>query len=168
MQAMTDLTDRMRTCAAAIVAGDTYDHGHDIQLLMRDAADLLVEASNALEESGVGTVVMDQATAQALGLEPMEIIPPLTPADRGKVLPEFKPGVWIAPGGPLPYSEGLEPELGGRGDRPPKDTRLMNPRACPKCDSRTQKKVHRDGKRLMFECPVCGEQWEWRALAQDK
>ena len=45
---MTDLTDRMRTCAAFFISerGKTLD---ELEHAMRDAADLLIEASNALE-----------------------------------------------------------------------------------------------------------------------
>jgi hypothetical protein len=40
---MTELTDRMRTCAAHMLAGDTEGRAG------RDAIDLLIEASNVLE-----------------------------------------------------------------------------------------------------------------------
>jgi hypothetical protein len=55
---MTELTDRMRTCAAHMLAGDTEGRAQ------RDAIDLLIEASNALE-----------LRPEPLG-EPMAIIPP--------------------------------------------------------------------------------------------
>ena len=56
----SDLVNRMRTCAAAISASD------NLPLLHRDAADLLLEASNLLD------------VPEPLG-EPMEIIEPLPP-----------------------------------------------------------------------------------------
>ena len=122
---MTDLTDRMRTCAAAIVAGDDYG---DWRLVMEDAADLLIEASNAME-----------AAPAPLG-EPMEIIPPVVMKPK----PPAVEGTWIAPGGPLPVA------------RPP------SARACPRCDSRANKTVRRDGNRLMLICPVCAQTWEFK------
>lgn len=152
---MTDLTDRMRTCAAFLLSCDLLgdlEARHDTveHAAVKDAANLLIEASNVLEESGIGTVVMDDATARHLG-----IIPPgdriMTPADRGQVIPEHKTqSTWIAPGGPLPYAQGLA------------DAQARNPRACPKCDSRGAKTVHRTANKVMLICPVCGEQWEWK------
>jgi hypothetical protein len=56
---MTELTDRMRTCAAHMLAGDTEGRAG------RDAIDLLIEASNILE-----------LRSPPLG-EPMPIIPPV-------------------------------------------------------------------------------------------
>jgi len=60
---VSDLTDRMRTCAAHIAAGAGQG-----DLLLNDCADLLIEASNALE-----------AIPQPLG-EPMKILEPAPPA----------------------------------------------------------------------------------------
>ena len=70
----------------------------------------------------------------------MEIIPPPT-------VTEELVGTWIAPGGPLP---GL------------KQSGTVSPRACPQCDSRAQKMVHKIGRRLELECPVCGARWGLR------
>jgi hypothetical protein len=85
---MTDLTDRMRTCAAFIVASAMHQGDDEDGRAMRDAADLLLEASNALEQ-----VVM----AEVAGVQiPMEIIPP--------IVEEKLVGTWIAPGGPLPQA----------------------------------------------------------------
>ena len=80
---MTDLTDRMRTCAARIVAVASKD-----DIVYNDAADLLIEASNILE------------AAPAPWGEPMEIIPPVAPPSSI----EFGMGraTWLAPGDTLP------------------------------------------------------------------
>ena len=77
---MTDLTDRMRTCAAYLL--DLQEKGViDIVATpaVKDAADLLIEASNQLEElhsTGALRIPTD------LG-EPMEIIPPMPSAPQG-------------------------------------------------------------------------------------
>lgn len=132
---MTDLTDRMRTCAAYIMSRP-HDAPMPTEHLLDDAAALLIEASNALE------LVQAARTADALFRgaptdAPMQIIPPgnQMAADR---IP------------PLPYHEGLAIAQ-----------ERLNPRACPRCDSRSAKKVRRQGRQLMLQCPVCGEQWEW-------
>lgn len=134
---MTDLTDRMRTCAAYILkaaTADERDAGTEFALNMaaRDAADLLIEASNIIEAA---------CEPYRLG-EPMEVIPPLPPVDATVTAP----GLWIAPGGPLP---GL------------KQSGTISPRACPKCDSRAGKRVSRQGKHLMLICPVCAHAWPY-------
>jgi len=128
---MTDLTDRMRTCAAAIVADD--DHG-DMRLVMEDAAALLIEASNALEQC--------EATGEAcvpLG-EPMEIIPPIVAQPQP---PEIPTQVWTDLALPTLQRGGT-----------------ISPRACPVCDSRANKTVRRVSCAMMITCQVCGHEWE--------
>lgn len=82
---MTDLTDRMRTCAAYMLdeagPGETEMQW---QAIYRAAADLLIEASNALE-----------AAPPPLG-EPMAIIKQKVDEIAAEV------STWIAPGGTLP------------------------------------------------------------------
>ena len=85
---MTDLTDRMRTCAAAILAGEPTTGW--VSLVMHDAADLLIEASNALE-----------AAPAPLG-EPMEIIPPVTVGTGLSAL--TAPATWLVGGDTLPVA----------------------------------------------------------------
>lgn len=134
---MTDLTDRMRTCAARIVAVASGD-----DVVYNDAADLLIEASNVLEESGVGTVVVDRQTAEALGL-PMEIIPP--PPPPGFAIDRAPTAMWT-----------------GGGDTLPKANPYRSAGTCPQCDSRAGKTVRREGAALMLICPACGHRWRYR------
>jgi hypothetical protein len=146
---MTDLTDRMRTCAAHIVAHDAHEREDGAGLVLRDAADLLIEASNALE-----ACVATGEACVPLG-EPMSILPmveqkPVVPLTSQQALDaawtDMKPqGTWIDPGGTLPQPRGK-----------------FNPRACPQCDSRATKRVRREGNKLMLECPVCAAKWEWK------
>ena len=132
---MTDLTDRMRTCAAWIIGDRVSD------VALKDAADLLIEASNALE-----------AIPQPLGA-PMEILEakPLPTGDERKAARveaiEKLTGTWIDPGGALPV---------------PVLPMQRNKRACPQCDSRANKKVYREGNMLMLVCPVCAHVWAWK------
>ena len=132
---MTDLTDRMRTCAAYI-ASRPNDAPMPTEHLLDDAADLLIEASNGID-----------AIPPPLG-EPMAIIPPVatTTVTKKTDWSLDTQGTWIAPGGALPTAQ-----PGAR-----------SPRACPKCDSHAAKRVRREGTKLMLVCPACSATWEWK------
>jgi hypothetical protein len=142
---VTDLTDRMRTCAAFILRGEDHKYAQ----VYSDAADLLIEASNALE-----------AIPEPLG-EPMEILPETKVVAKPSDLPvtgvprkiasaaDMMKGVWTTNAGDLP------PVPTG----PPSKRPV---RVCPQCDSRATKKVYREGSRLMLACPVCGAGWEYK------
>ena len=143
---MTDLTNRMRTCAAHILAHQTADDF----TVYRDAADLLIEASNMLDAVPADAVdLLAEArnmleTIPAPPGEPMEIIPPVAP--RPSI--EFGLGnaTWLAPGDTLP-----------------KANPYRSANTCPNCDSRANKTVRRYKNRLTLECPACGQQWDYAA-----
>jgi len=143
---MTELTNRMRTCAAHILAHQTADDF----TVYRDAADLLIEASNMLEAVPADAVdLLAEArnmleTIPAPPGEPMEIIPPVAP--RPSI--EFGLGnaTWLAPGDTLP-----------------KANPYRSANTCPNCDSRAHKTVRRYKNRLTLECPACGQQWDYAA-----
>ena len=86
---MTDLTDRMRTCAAAIVAGAPDQPFMEWQLVYRDAADLLIAAATEIE---LLTGPID------LG-EPMAVIPA-----AARQMPELPGAAWVAAGDTLPVA----------------------------------------------------------------
>ncbi len=151
---MSDLTDRMRTCAAYILSrkGEWSD-----ELLTEDAVALLLEASNVLEK-----------IPEPLGT-PMEVIPPAVKAVQDmwqapKVVPDRTLGgdndegyrtpvpraTWTTNAADLP----AVPTGGKPSYRPP--------RVCPACDSRANKRVFRDGHKVMLGCPVCAHAWEYR------
>ena len=143
---MTELTDRMRTCAAHILAHQTADDF----TVYRDAADLLIEASNMLD--AVPTDAVDLLTEArnmletipaSLG-EPMEIIPPVAP--RPSIEFGLGSATWLAPGDTLP-----------------KANPYRSANTCPNCDSRANKTVRRYKNRLTLECPACGQQWDYAA-----
>ena len=135
---MSELTDRLRTIAAVLAAEDftayrIYENETQDRII-KDAHASLLEAAEALEEAGVGMVVMDTQTAIAL-----DVIPPHPP-------PSAKPlqtmaGVW--------YDNGPTEHVASRN-------------ACPNCDSRANKTVRKGQSGIMLECPVCGSTWKKR------
>ena len=137
---MTDLTDRMRTCAAYMIeAMGAWEEGAGTpaKRVCQDAVDLLIAGSNLLE-----------AIPQPLG-EPMEIIEPLPAAPPTEPLTS---DLWTDPGVPTTDASSVRNE--------------RNPRACPKCDSRSAKRVYRDGRRLMLQCPACSTAWQYKFEAK--
>ena len=136
---MTELTDRMRTCAAYLGSKAIDDLPNEV---IEEAAKLLVEAADEL-----GLYDMQNPPATDL---PMEIIPP---SEAARVAPEktvrerlivsdLSGAAWIDPGVP---------------DLP---TQPLSRNACPNCDSRAAKTVRALGKTLELECPVCGTRWQ--------
>jgi hypothetical protein len=138
---MSDLTDRLRTLAAFIMS---RPHETELQedVLLRAAADLLIEASNALER-----VVVAEVAGVPI---PMEIIPPQPPSND--VLQKALDTAIIA------HFEAPPP--------PPASPHGRPPSACPQCDSRAAKTVRRDGNRLMLTCPVCSSEWQYKPVAK--
>jgi len=132
---VTALTDRMRTCAAHIMATSLPEFPDK---MVDDAAKLLVEAAHEID---ILTGPID------LG-EPMEVIPPVIPpvVTPPPVVSQTS-AMWVAPGGQLPLEW----------------ARHRSKTACPKCDSRTQKKVYRTIDRTaMLVCPVCAHEWAYK------
>jgi len=134
---MSELTDRMRTCAAYIIANRDAAGvpTADVLRATADAADLLIDASNLLAEK----IPVPDLGAPVQILDPPQPVSIVAPDDPS----------WIAPGGQLPTIK--------HGTR--------SPRACPQCDSRANKRVYRDGSKLMLACPVCGNAWQYRSAA---
>jgi len=129
---LRELTDRMRTCAAYILARKERGDPWAVEIVALDAVDLLVEASNQLQAH--------------LPVEPqaqlMEILQPVDPQPAPPVAPADAPSAtWVGPHDTLPQPR--------------------SPKACPQCDSRTHKKVFRQGRRLMLACPVCAKEWPY-------
>ena len=136
---MTDLTDRMRTCAAYLSVLDPSDWSDEVKDVMRDAAKLLVEAAHEID---ILTGPIDRG-------DPMEIIEPAV-LGVAKLDPEtmkpISPAVWVSGGDTLPVANPYR----GR-------------QTCPKCDSRTQKKVYRTIDRtVMLVCPVCAHERQYQ------
>jgi len=127
---VSELTDRMRTCAAYIIANRDAAGvpTADVLRATADAADLLIEASNLLAE---------KIPAEPLG-EPMKILEAALDAHMTHIR---DPATWVGPHDTLPQPR--------------------SPKACPQCDSRTHKKVFRQGRRLMLACPVCAKEWPY-------
>lgn len=122
-----ELVYRMRTCAAALAG-----NGEPPLILLRDAADLLIEASNEL-------TLMEPAE-EPLG-EPMDVIKARAAQHDptlGGQLPAVGQASW---GGDLP---------------------TVGARPCPSCGSIDARTVKRNGRKLMLTCPACEHQWEYR------
>ena len=128
---MTDLTDRMRTCAAHIENRRKGGDPWAVHMVAIDAAKLLVEAAHEID---VLTGPVD------LG-EPMGVIPPVVLTKKEDWSLDTQ-GTWTAPGDTLPVANPYR----GR-------------HTCPKCDSRAQKTVRKKGKSLWLVCPVCDHAW---------
>ena len=126
-----EMVDRMRTCAAAMLSGV---RDGELSLLQRDAADLLLEASNLLLEPG-------PSVPEPLG-EPMEILT-ASPAPQSNT----GPGFWTSSN--LPTR--------------PVDFGVHTPRPCPACGSIDARKVQRTRHKLLLTCPRCQHQWEYGA-----
>ena len=131
---MSELTDRMRTCATRI---QTVCGPDDI--VYNDAAALLLLAATELENPPVV-------------LQPWLPIEAPTPLETTKAAPEktvweqviasdLSGAAWIDPGVP---------------DLP---TQPLSRNACPKCDSRAQKTVRVKERMMIVGCPACGHQW---------
>ena len=129
---MSELTDRMRTCAAHLLARNDMGDHWAAEIVAMSAVDLLIEASNLIE--GVDGALKTNATLPPHDL-PVE-------AEVNQALTSV--GAFNAADLPVP-------------DR--KLSRPVSPKACPQCDSRAHKRVYRDGRRLMLACPVCGNAW---------
>ena len=147
---MTDLTDKLRTCAAYILGRAKEDDPWAVEFVSYDTADLLIEASNVLD-----------MVSEPLG-EPMEILEPIPPPSSN----ELKSGAdWIKP---LAYPPGSPPQgvwTTNAGDLPPVPTGPPSkrpPRVCPQCDSRAVKRVIREGSQLFLSCPVCAATWNYQ------
>ena len=144
---MTDLTDRLRTCAAYVLGRAKAEDPWAVEFVAHDTADLLIEASNVLEK-----------VPEPLG-EPMAIIEPkpLPTGDERKAAREaaiktltgVPKAVWTTNAGDLP------PVPTGQPSKRP-------PRVCPECDSRANKRVFRQDNKVMLACPVCAFAWEYQ------
>jgi hypothetical protein len=126
---MTNLTDRMRTCAAFIQARPN-DAPMPTEHLLDDAAALLIAAAAALD-----------AVPEPRG-EPMEIIEVVPEPPPIKRLPEPS---WT--------------DTASDGSQLMQTTHRPSRNACPKCDSRTSKTVRLKDNQLWLECAVCSYKW---------
>ena len=126
---MSELTDRMCTCAAYLLQRKNEGEQWAIEIVALDAVDLLIEASNRLLSSV-------HATTPPTADKPAD-----KPADNPAALAAAADATWTGPHDTLPQPR--------------------SPKACPQCDSRTHKKVFRQGRRLMLACPVCAKEWPY-------
>jgi hypothetical protein len=137
----------MRTCAAYIMKRkEAGDH----EMVATDAADLLIEASDLIEQAQLGTVVVSKEDAEFLGLgEPMALLEPIPPPPPDFNIDRRPSGVWTTGLDTLP------PPVPG----PPS---YRHPRVCPKCDSRAHKRVFHENNKMFLACPACAHAWEYK------
>ena len=143
---LRELTDQMRTCASYVLSclpagGDPDAPCSMISLrVARHAVDLLIEASNRLLSSVHATT---PPTADKPADKPADKLaaPADKLADKLAAPAAAADATWLGPHDTLPQPR--------------------SPKACPQCDSRTHKKVFRQGRRLMLACPVCAKEWPY-------
>jgi hypothetical protein len=153
---MTDLTDKLRTCAAYILGRAKEGDPWALEFVSHDTADLLIEASNVLEMApeplGEPMAIL---AAMPTTVTPTSIDPP------DKLVEQHKAATGWAKPNPVPRAVWTT----NAGDLPPVPTGKPSkrpPRVCPQCDSRAVKKVYREGSKLMLACPVCSAGWEYQ------
>ena len=135
----SDLVYRMRTCAAALVASS------EVSLVHRDAAELLAEASNLLDEP------------DDLG-EPMEMVPQMPSQGTPQQLAQASP--------PQDNQQAAQGALWGDATTPlptrTYDFGAVNPKPCPACGDIDIRKVRIQKGKLMLVCPRCAHCWEYK------
>ena len=142
---MSELTDRMRTCAEFL---QTCDLLGDLELrndvseykAVHNAIELLREAATELENPPVV-------------LQPWVPIEAPTPSEGARVAPEKTVQEWLI-ASDLSGAAWIDPGV------PDLPTQPLNKNACPKCDSRATKKVHATKSGFRLECRVCGHTWK--------
>jgi hypothetical protein len=128
---LRELTDQMRTCASYVLSCLPAGGDPDAPCSMISLR-VARDAVDLLIEASNRLLSSVHATT-----------PPTAdkPADKPAALAQAPSATWLGPHDTLP------------GPRSPK--------ACPQCDSRTHKKVFRQGRRLMLACPVCAKEWPY-------
>ncbi len=143
---MSELTDKLRTCAAHVLAQEIKGEHWAAMIVKTSAVDLLLEAANVLDG------------ADGALKPPAEAVEAVDDADKAAAPPRpYNPYVdW----GPLTsvgsFNAADLPTVGAVQTRP------RSPKTCPQCDSRAAKKVTRVGNRLILRCPVCAKEWPYR------
>jgi len=128
---LRELTDQMRTCASYVLSCLPAGGDPDAPCSMISLR-VARDAVDLLIKASNRLLSSVHATT-----------PPTAdkPADKPAALAQAPSATWLGPHDTLP------------GPRSPK--------ACPQCDSRTHKKVFRQGRRLMLACPVCAKEWPY-------
>ena len=128
---LRELTDQMRTCASYVLSCLPAGGDPDAPCSMISLR-VARDAVDLLIEASNRLLSSVHATT-----------PPTAdkPADKPAALAAAADATWTGPHDTLPQPR--------------------SPKACPQCDSRTHKKVFRQGRRLMLACPVCAKEWPY-------
>jgi len=128
---LRELTDQMRTCASYVLSCLPAGGDPDAPCSMISLR-VARDAVDLLIEASNRLLSSVHATT-----------PPTAdkPADKPAALAQAGDATWLGPHDTLPQPR--------------------SPKACPQCDSRTHKKVFRQGRTLMLACPVCAKEWPY-------
>ena len=151
---VNDLMARMLTCATFLNTIEISQILTDQQMeAIIDARSLLVQAASTLEQLKAPP-------------EPMEIIEAIPPPPKDFTIDRKPQEWWINPhhaqnvGDLFKRAADVEPYWTDPGV--PTLPGNPSPRACPKCNSRAQKIVHRKPEKgIDLECPTCSHVWPW-------
>ncbi|HZD61265.1 MAG TPA: hypothetical protein VE200_00575 [Xanthobacteraceae bacterium] len=135
---MSELTDKLRTCAAHVLAQEIRGEHWAAMIVKTSAVDLLLEAANVLDGADGALKTPAEAAPR----------PPFNPEVDVPPLPDTLTSVGSFSAADLPTVGAVQ-------------TRPRAPKACPQCDSRAAKKVTRVGNRLLLHCPVCAKEWPY-------
>ncbi len=143
---MSELTDKLRTCAAHVLAQEIKGEHWAAMIVKTSAVDLLLEAANVLDG------------ADGAPKTPAEVAQAVDYADKAAAAPRpYNPYTDV---GPLTsvgsFNAADLPTVGAVQTHP------RSPKACPQCDSRAAKKVTRVGNRLILHCSVCAKEWPYQ------
>jgi len=130
---LRELTDQMRTCASYVLS--CLPAGGD-----PDAPCSMISLRVARDAVDLLVEASNQLSVAA-GRDDKLADKLAAPADKPAALAAAADATWTGPHDTLPQPR--------------------SPKACPQCDSRTHKKVFRQGRRLMLACPVCAKEWPY-------
>lgn len=134
----TELVYLMRTCAAALLDGR--------EVPKYEIADIMIEASNAIDAADVSLVGNDVDLGS-----PMELLRKRSVAETNVAQREALEEALEA-ADKKAYSGGAV--WGG-------DLPAATPQPCPSCGAVSARTVKREGRSLMLTCPQCGSTWEY-------
>jgi hypothetical protein len=143
---VSELTDKLRTCAAHVLAQEIKGEHWAAMIVKTSAVDLLLEAANVLD--GADGALKPQGRQEPDNPAEVEVVPP--PPSPYNPYVDWGPVTSVGA-----FNAADLPTVGAT------QTRSRSPKACPQCDSRAAKKVTRVGNRLVLHCPVCAKEWPY-------
>jgi hypothetical protein len=136
----------------------THEEVNDLMARMLTCATFLtsIEISEILTDEQMEAII----DARSLLIAAATLLEKLNPPpDLGPVMEILKP---------IPAMPKSTPEVFIDPGVPAIRSHPVSKNACPGCDSRTNKIVHRVDNWLELECPVCGTRWKYTNKLQPK